>query len=112
MILSAIFEQVRVGDSFFRESKPEILYERLGTRIERNGQGWAMLEGGTQYCKWQIDPEQRNEDDLRATDWTIRKGHLHESNPPVKYPKLKPLVTEKTRYGWTYYDQLEPPKIS
>jgi len=29
MILADVLEQVRVGDIFFRESLPEILYERI-----------------------------------------------------------------------------------
>jgi len=111
MILSAVLEQVRVGDSFYRESKPDILYERVGTLIERNGLGWARLEGAQHHCAWQVIPEQKNDGDLRATDWTIRKGNLKEYDPLAKKkPRLKPLLSEKTRHGWTFYDQAEPPK--
>jgi hypothetical protein len=104
MILTAILEQVRVGDSFYRESKPEILYERIGALIERNGLGWARLESTWQDCVWQIMPDQKIDDDLRATDWMIRKGNLKEYNPLAKKPRLRPLLTEKTRHWWTFYD--------
>jgi hypothetical protein len=110
MILSAVLEQVRVGDSFYRESKPEILYERIGTLIERNGLGWAKLEGAQQHYAWQVIPEQKNDEDLQATDWMIRKGSLKDYDPLAKKPRLTSLFTEKTRYGWTFYDQAEPPK--
>ena len=106
----AVLEQVRIGDTFYRESKPEILYERIGALIERNGLGWAKLEGTRQYCEWWGIPEQKNDEDIRATDWTIRKGNLKEYRPSAKKPRLKPLFSEKTRHGWTYYDQVEMPK--
>ena len=109
MILAEVFQQVRVGDSFYRESKPEILYERIGALIERNGLGWARLEVARQYCEWRIVPERKIDDDLRAADWVVCKGTLKEYNPLAKKPKLAPLFTEKTRHGWTYYDQSEPP---
>ena len=109
MNLSAVLEQVRIGDTFYRKSKPEILYERIGALIERNGLGWAKLEGTQYRYDWQIIPEQRIDEDVRATDWIMRKGNLKEYNPLAKKPRLKPLFTEKTRHGWTFYDQIEPP---
>ena len=69
----AVLEQVRIGDTFYRESKPEILYERIGALIERNGLGWAKLEGTRHDYDWQIIPERRIDEDVQATDWTIRK---------------------------------------
>jgi len=111
MILTEILAQVRVGDSFFRETKPGILYERIGALIERNGLGWARLGGTQQDCDWQIIPDQKTDEDIDATDWTIRKGDLKEYNPSAKKPRLRPLLTEKTRNGWTFFNQLEPPKL-
>jgi len=110
MDLTTVLEQVRVGDSFYRESKPEILYERIGALIERGGLGWAKLEGAGQYYEWQIMPEQKNNEDVQATDWTIRKGNLKEYRPSAKKVRLKPLLTEKTRHAWTFYDQVESPR--
>ena len=112
MNLKTVLEQVRIGDTFYRESKPEILYERIGALIERNGLGWARLEGERQYYDWRIIPEQRIDDDVQATDWTIRKGKLKEYNSMAKKPRLRPLFTEKTRHGWTFYDAVEPPRLS
>jgi hypothetical protein len=111
MILTAVLEQVRVGDSFYRESKPDILYERIGALIERNGLGWARLESTRQDYSWQIIAERKNDEDVLATDWTIRKGNLKEYNPLAKKPRLRPLLTDKTRHGWTLYDQIEQPKL-
>jgi hypothetical protein len=105
MNLHTVLEQVHVGDAFYRESNPAILYERIGSLIERNGFGWAKLEND-----WKILPEQRIDEDVRATDWVIRKGSLKEYNPSAKRPRLRPLLTEKTRHGWTFYDTVEPPK--
>lgn len=105
-------EQVRSGDTFYRKSKPEVLYERIGALIERNGLGWAKLEGTGQYCEWRIIPEEAIDEDVQATDWTIHKGNLKEYRPSAKKPRLKPLVTEKTRRGWTYYDQVEMPRYA
>ena len=51
MNLTAVLEQVRIGDTFYRESKPEILNERIGALIERNGLSWAKLEGTRLYCE-------------------------------------------------------------
>jgi len=110
MHLAEVLQRVRVGDSFYRESKPDILYERIGTLIERNGLGWARLGYGHQDCNWEIVPEMKIEVDILATDWTLRKGNLKEFDPLAKQPKYRPLITEKTRHGWTLYDQTEAPK--
>ena len=110
MILTTALQQVRVGDSFYRKSKPEILYERIGTLIERNGLGWAKLEGAGQYCEWEFMSEQRIDEDVRATDWTIRKGNLNEYRPSAKKPRMRPNFSEKTRHAWTLYDQTEAPR--
>ena len=110
MILTAVLAKIRIGDTFYRESKPEILYERIGTLIERDGLGWARLEGTGQYCEWQIIPEQRIDEDVQAADWTVRRGNLKEYRSSARKPRLKPLLTEKTRHAWTFYDQIEPPK--
>jgi len=53
-----ILEQVRVGDSFYRAAKPDILYKRIGALIERNGFGWAALKR-TPYCEWETVPEMK-----------------------------------------------------
>ena len=95
MILTTVLEQVRVGDSFYRESNPAILYERIGALIERNGLGWAKLEGAGQYCEWRIFPEQRIDNDVSATDWTILKGNLKEYRPSAKKPRMRPNFSEK-----------------
>jgi hypothetical protein len=110
MKLTTILEQVRVGDSFYRKSKPEILYERIGALIERGGLGWAKLEGSGQHYEWQIISEQRIDEDIQATDWTIRKGNLSEYSPSAKPPRIRPLFSEKTRHAWTFYNQIEPPR--
>jgi hypothetical protein len=112
MNFTEVLEQVRVGDSFYRESKPDILYERIGTLIERSGLGWAKLEGSGQHYEWRIIPEQRIDEDVQATDWTIRKGNLSEYNPSAKSPRIRPIFSEKTRHAWTFYDQVEAPKLS
>jgi hypothetical protein len=112
MRLSEVLEAVRVGDDFFRESKPDILYERTGTLIERDELGWATLEQdySRNNCYWQIIPEQRIEEDVRATDWILQKGHVKEFDPLAKPPRLKSLISEKTRNAWTFYDQMEMPQ--
>ena len=110
MNLTTVLERVDVGDSFYRKSKPEILYERIGALIERNGLGWAKLEGTGQYCEWEIFPEQKNAEEVRATDWVIVKGNLNEYRPLAKKPRRRPLLTEKTRHAWTFYDQIEVPR--
>ena len=109
MYLNEVLEQIHVGGSFYRESQPTILYERIGTLIEREGLGWARLEGNDRGYDWTIMPEQRIEEDLRATDWTIQQGDPQECNVPSKKPRLRPLLTEKTRHAWTFYNQIEPP---
>ena len=108
MRLAEVLEQVRVGDSFCRESKPQILYERIGTLIERNGLGWARVGYG-QGNDWKIEPGMRNDEDMRATDWLLHKGSLPEYAPSAKQPRLRPNYTERTRLGWTMYDQMEEP---
>jgi hypothetical protein len=112
MQLNEILELVPVGGSFFRESEPDVLYERIGTLIERNGFGWAKLEGNEFRYDWTILPEQRIEADIQATDWTLQKSNQKERTPSAKKPRLRPLITEKTRHAWTFYDQIEPPKPS
>ena len=52
----------------------------------------------------------RIEEDIQATDWILCKGNLKEFDPLVKPSHYRPLVTERTRYGWTYYDQTEAAK--
>ena len=110
MTLSEILRRVRVGDSFYRESKPDILYERIGTLIERNGLGWATLEGTQHRCGWHITPEQKIDEDILAADWILCKGNLKEFDPLAKPPRYRSSFTEKTRHGWTFYDQTEAPK--
>jgi hypothetical protein len=112
MRLTEVLEQVHVGGSFYQESKPTILYERIGILIERDGLGWARLEGNERGYHWTILPEQRIEADMLATDWTIRKSDEQESAPCKRKPRLTPLLTEKTRHAWTLYDQIEQPKQS
>jgi len=110
MRLNEILEIVPVGGSFYRASKPEILYERIGILIERDGLGWARLEGNDRGYDWTILPEQRIEEDFQATDWTIQPSNENNRPHSAKKPKLRPLITEKTRHAWTFYDQVEPPK--
>jgi hypothetical protein len=110
MRLNEVLEQVHVGGSFYRESNPAILYERIGTLIERDGLGWARLEGDDRESDWTILPERRIEEDIRATDWTLCKSNAAERNASAKKPRLRPLLTEKTRHAWTFYDQLEQPQ--
>jgi len=112
MILATILEQIRVGDSFYRETKPEILYERIGALIERDGLGWARLEGNGRDYGWVILPEQRMEEDIRAVDWTLQKSNSPEYSPSAKKPRFRPLLTEKNRHAWTFYDSIEPPTQS
>ena len=101
MNLNEIFELVPVGGAFFRASKPNVLYERIGTLIERDGLGWARLEGNDWGYDWTILPEQRIEEDIQATDWTLQRSNLKERTPLAKKPRLRPLITEKTRHAWT-----------
>jgi hypothetical protein len=72
--------------------------------------GWANLEGTGQCCEWQIIPEQRIDEDVHATDWAIRKGNLKEYRPSAKMVRMRPNFSEKTRHGWTLYDQIEMPR--
>ena len=110
MRLTEVLQRVGVGDSFYRDSKPDILYERIGTLIERNGLGWAKLEGTLHRCVWHITPEQKIDEDILATDWILCKSNLKEHDPLAKLPRYRPLHTEKTRHGWTFYDQTEAVK--
>jgi len=109
MNLTEIFELVPVGGAFFRESKPNVLYERIGILIERDGLGWARLEGSDWGYDWAILPEQRNEEDVQAIDWTLQRNTENEHTRPAKKPRLRPLLTEKTRLAWTFYDQIDLP---
>jgi len=52
MRLNEMLERVPVGGTFYRESKPDVLYERIGTLIERDGLGWARLEGNNRDYGW------------------------------------------------------------
>jgi hypothetical protein len=79
MRLHKILEQVPVGGSFYRESNPDILYERIGTLIERDGLGWARLEGYDRHYVWTIVPEQRIEEEIQATDWTLQSEQTNDS---------------------------------
>ena len=110
MNITEIFELVPVGGTFYREAKPDVLYERIGTLIERDGLGWARLESGDRGYDWTILPEQRVEVDIQATDWTLQKSNEEKRTRPTKRPRLRPNFSEKTRLAWTYYDQLDPPK--
>jgi len=76
--------------------------------IDRNGFGWARLGYG-QGNDWNIEPTMRSDEDMRATDWTIRKGNLKEYDPSARKPRLRARFTEKTRHGWTLYDPTEAP---
>jgi len=109
MRLTEVLQRVRVGDSFCRESKPDILYERIGTLIERNQLGWATLTCGQFSSTWKIIPEMVIEEDILAADWTIRKGNLKEFDPLAPPPRLRASFSEKNRHGWTFYDQMETP---
>ena len=109
MTLAEVLQQVRVGDAFYRSAKPDILYERIGTLIERDGLGWATLKYGNGYV-WDIFPERSNTLDNSATDWTLQRDDgLKDFDPKARQPKLRPNVTERTRQAWTYYDQMESP---
>ena len=112
MLLNEILECVPVGGSFYRVSKPDVLYERIGTLIERSGMGWARLEGNERGYNWNIIPEQRIEEDIQAADWTLQQSSRDERPVPAKKPRLRPLLTEKNRHAWTFYDQIDPPRQS
>jgi len=111
MRLNEIFELVPVGGAFYREAKPDVLYERIGALIERDGLGWARLESNDRGYDWSILPEQRVEADILATDWTLQKGNETERVRPSKKPRFRPLISEKTRHAWTFFDQIEAPKM-
>ena len=111
--LNEVLQSVRVGDSFYRAAKPGVLYERIGALIERNGLGWATLKRTGNY-EWEMMPEMSIAEDNRATDWVLQKdGSLKDFDPkarPAKYRK-RLLITEKTRHGWTFYDQTSVPPV-
>jgi hypothetical protein len=108
MTLDEVLRLVRVGDAFYRESMPDVLYERIGTLIERDGLGWATLKHSVEYA-WDIVPEMSIAADNRAEDWALQRDErLPEFDSTARSPKLCPLITEKTRHGWTFYDQSEP----
>jgi len=109
MNITEIFELVPVGGAFYREAKPEVLYERIGVLIERNGLGWARLEASDRG-DWTILPDGRSEEDIQATDWTLQKSSQNERTSSARKPRLRPLISEKTRLAWTLYDQIDPPK--
>ena len=109
MTLAEVLQQVRVGDAFYRAAKPDILYERIGSLIERDGLGWATLRY-TQDYGWDIFPEKSNAADNSAMDWILQKNaHLKDFDPEARPVKLRPTMIEKTRYVWTFDDQVEPP---
>ena len=110
MQLNEILELVPVGGAFYRKSKPDVLYERIGILIERDGFGWARLEGNNYWgYAWTILPEQRIDEDIHAADWMMQKSRLEDRPALAKKPKLRPLITEKTRHAWTLYDPIEAP---
>ena len=109
MTLAEVLQQVRVGDAFYRAAKPDVLYERIGSLIERDGLGWAMLQY-TQGDDWDIFPERSNALDNSATDWILQKdGSLKDFDSSARPPKLRSSISEKTRHAWTFYDQIESP---
>jgi hypothetical protein len=109
--LGEVLQSVRVGDSFYRAAKPDVLYERIGALIERDGLGWATLKRSL-HCEWDIMPEMSIAEDNEATDWILQKdASLNDFNPKARPPKRRPLISEKTRHGWTYYDQTTPPPM-
>jgi hypothetical protein len=99
MLLSEVLERCWVGDSFYQETKPGILYERIGSLIERNELGWAIVN---RLGEWEF----MNEVDWTPTDWILVKNpDQEEYNPKARPPKLKRnLFIEKNRLGWTFYD--------
>ena len=109
MTLAEVLQQVRVGDAFYRAAKPDVLYERIGSLIERDGLGWATLRY-THGDDWDIFPERSNALDNKATDWILRKDdNLKDFDPSVRPPKFRPNYSEKTRQAWTFYDQVDSP---
>ena len=102
--LIEILQSVRVGDSFYRAAKPNVLYERIGALIERDGLGWAILKR-SQHYEWEIMPEMSIDVDNTATDWILQKNaDLKDFDPKARSKKYRsrPLITEKTRHGWTF----------
>ena len=107
MTLAEVLQQVRVGDAFYRAAKPDILYERIGSLIERDGLGWATLRYTHDYG-WDIFPEKSNAVDNMATDWILQKdAHLKDFDPEARPVKLRPNYAEKIRQAWTFHDQME-----
>jgi len=97
MALDEVLQNVRVGDSFYRSAKPDILYERIGALIERNGLGWATLKQ-TPHCEWEIVSEMNDEVDNSATDWTLQRDErLKDFDPKAKAPKLRARFTQSIR---------------
>jgi hypothetical protein len=103
MRINEILELVPVGGSFYRESKPDVIYERIGALIERDGLGWAKIEVNEFGCDWTILPDQQTDEEILATDWTLHKNSQQERAAPTKKPRLLPLITEKTRHAWTHH---------
>ena len=102
MTLDEVLQNVRVGDSFYRSAKPDILYERIGALIERNGLGWATLKQ-TPHCEWEIVSEMNDEVDNSATDWILQRDErLKDFNPKARAPKLHARFTE------IFCDRVEP----
>ena len=96
MTLDEVLQQVRVGDSFYRTAMPDILYERIGALIERNGLGWATLKR-TYNCEWEIVPEMNDEVGNAATDWILQRDErLKDFDPKAKAPKLRARFTQRT----------------
>jgi len=111
MTLDEVLRQVRVGDAFYRSAKPDVLYERIGTLIEREGLGWAMAKRSLDDGDWDFVPEMAIAEDNAATDWILQRDErLPDFDSKARSPKLSPLITEKTRHGWTFYDQIETPR--
>ncbi|MCL2005807.1 MAG: hypothetical protein FWG73_06545 [Planctomycetaceae bacterium] len=97
MTLDEVLQNVRVGDSFYRSAKPDILYERIGALIERNGLGWATLKR-THNCEWEIMAEMNDAVDNSATDWTLQRDErLKDFDPKAKAPKLRSRFTQSIR---------------
>ena len=96
MTLHEILCSVRIGDIFYRESLPDIIYERTGAVIECDGLPWASIN----CCgDWEIPGCHTD------NDWTLVRQSIQKDFDPKKRPPiLKPCYTEKNRHGWTYYD--------
>ena len=110
MTLDEVLQQVRVGDAFYRAAKPDVLYERIGSLIERDGLGWATLKYA-QDCVWDIFPEKSDVLDNVAADWILQKYvDLKEYDPTARPVKLRPNYSDRTRQAWTFYDQMDSPE--